>query len=65
MHPSTTAILRHFRYDHLPLELQEVSKPFCDLAHELAARFDGPELTAGLRHLLEAKDRVARAALPD
>lgn len=63
VHSSTEAILRFFEYEHLPAGLQEVSKPFCDLAHEMAARFEGAELTAGLRKLLEAKDCVVRAAL--
>ena len=63
MHPSTEAILKFFKYDHLPPHLQEVSKPFGDLANEFAERFDGPELTAGLRKLLEAKDCIVRAAL--
>ena len=63
MHPSTEAILRHFAFGHLPPELQAVSKPFHDLAQELAGKLDGPELTAGLRKLLEAKDCFVRAAL--
>lgn len=63
MHPSTTAILRYFEYDHLPAHLQAVSSPFHDLAHGFAEEFDGPELTAGLRKLLEAKDCIVRAAL--
>ncbi|MFI0939129.1 hypothetical protein [Streptomyces sp. NPDC021020] len=62
-HPSTTAILRHFTYDHLREDLQEVSRPICDLAHEMAAKLSGPELTAGLRKLLEAKDAIVRAAV--
>lgn len=63
MHPSTEAILKYFAYDHLPPHLRDVSKPFCDLAHSVAELYDGPELTAGLRKLLEAKDCVVRAAL--
>jgi hypothetical protein len=39
--------------------------PFHDLAWDNARKFDGPELTAGLRKLLEAKDCIVRAALPD
>lgn len=64
MHPSTEAILKHFEYGHLPQELQTISKPLCDLADHFAATLDGPELTAGLRKLLEAKDCLVRAALP-
>lgn len=55
MHPEPE-ILRYFAYDHLPPALAEISKPFSDLAHELAARLEGPELYEGLRKLLEAKD---------
>ncbi|MFL4904670.1 hypothetical protein ACJ6WF_16150 [Streptomyces sp. MMS24-I2-30] len=63
LHPNTAAILRHFTWDHLPEHLQAVSRPFADLAHDLAATLDGPELTACLRKLLEAKDCAVRAAL--
>lgn len=63
MHPATTEILRYFEYDHLPPYLQEISKPFHDLAHAMALGLDGPELTAGLRKLLEAKDCFVRAAV--
>jgi hypothetical protein len=63
VHPATEAILRHFEYDHLPADLQEISQPFCDLAHDLARKLDGAELTAGLRKLLESKDCAVRAEL--
>jgi hypothetical protein len=62
-HPATEAILLFFEYDHLPPDLQEVSQPFHDLAHDVAVKFEGAELTAGLRKLLEAKDCIVRAAL--
>lgn len=64
MHPSTDAILRFFEYEHLPPALQEVSREICGIARTMAERLDGPELTAGLRKLLEAKDCFVRAALP-
>lgn len=64
MHPATEAILRHFAYQHLRIELQPISKPFSDLAHEMADQLEGPELTVCLRKLLEAKDCAVRAALP-
>lgn len=65
-HPATAALLSYFTYDHLPPHLAAISRPFCTLAHDLAdnAALDGPELTVGLRKLLEAKDCVVRAALP-
>lgn len=63
MHSATAAILQYFTYDHLPPHLQSVSKPFAELAKVLAERLDGPEVTVGLRKLLEAKDCMVRAAL--
>ncbi len=57
-------ILKYFVYGHLPAHLQEVSKPFADLADQMAASFPpGPEVSAGLRKLLEAKDCAVRAKL--
>lgn len=65
MHPATEQILQFFEYKHLPLHLQEVSKPFSDLAHQFAGMETehGAELTTGLRKLLESKDCMVRAAL--
>ena len=65
MHPSTIALLGFFEYKHLPPHLADISRPFHALAHEVAARETdhGAELSAGLRHLLEAKDCIVRAAL--
>lgn len=63
LHPSSAAILRYFDFQHLPAELQAISEPFHTLAHDLAGKLSGPELTAGLRKLLEAKDCMVRAAL--
>lgn len=63
-HPATTNMLRYFEYAHLPERLQRVSAPVGVLARELVdALPDGPELTTGLRKLLEAKDCFVRAAL--
>lgn len=66
MHPATAAILTFFEYEHLPPALQEVSRPFCELAHRLAPMetAHGAELTTALRKLLEAKDCAIRASLP-
>lgn len=59
-------ILRYFAYDHLPQHLRVVSEPFHHIAHHLADSLPaGPELSAGLRKLLEAKDCAVRAALPE
>ena len=63
MHPSTVAILKFFEHAHLPPKLQEISRPFSELAEFMAHKLDGAELTAGLRKLLEAKDCLVRAAL--
>lgn len=58
------AILAHFAHDHLPAHLAAVSAPCADLANHLADTLpDGPELRAGLRKLLEAKDAFVRAAV--
>lgn len=63
-HPSTYQISRYFEYEHLPTHLQAISKPCHDLAEQMInALPDGPEVTAGLRKLLEAKDCFVRAAL--
>jgi hypothetical protein len=57
-------ILQFFAYEHLPPFLQEISKPFYVLAHKLANDLPhNPELTAGLRKLLEAKDCAVRAKI--
>lgn len=57
--------LKFFHYAHLPPHLRAISKPFHDLAVDLASRegVDGRETAAGLRKLLEAKDCFVRAQL--
>jgi hypothetical protein len=63
-HPGTTQLLGFFAYDHLPPFLQVVSSPCHDLAFDMVTTLpDGPELTAGLRKLIEAKDCFVRQAL--
>jgi hypothetical protein len=58
-------ILIHFNYDHLPPHLQNVSRPICELALDYAIKLPvGPEKSVGLRKLLEAKDALVRAILP-
>lgn len=57
-------LLQFFAYEHLPPHLQTVSKPFGDLARELAASLPAnAESTTALRKLLEAKDCAVRAVL--
>lgn len=55
-------ILRYFHYAHLPPQLQERSRPFCEMAHHIITTAPrNAERTAGLRKLLEAKDCIVRA----
>lgn len=57
-------IFQFFAYEHLPAHLQEVSKPFCDLARNILLTLPrNPERTVALRKLLEAKDCAVRALL--
>lgn len=70
-------IIQFFEYGHLPVHLQAVSKPFCDLAMAIvgdergmpagtSTQFPLPlnaERTVALRKLLEAKDAAVRAFL--
>jgi hypothetical protein len=63
MHAATAHVLKFFGYAHLPPHLAEVSRPFHDLAHDIAKRANGPEATVALRKLLEAKDAAVRDAL--
>jgi hypothetical protein len=60
----TDRMLQFFSYSHLPEKLQEVSKPFGELAHAIVDKFPAnPERTAGLRKLLEAKDCIVRSTI--
>ena len=57
-------MMRWFEHDHLPARLQSISKDCFDLADVMdCALPEGPEKTAGLRKLLEAKDCFVRARL--
>lgn len=57
-------LLQFFVYSHLPANLQEVSKPFCDLAYKMFEILPGnAESTVAMRKLLEAKDCAVRAKL--
>lgn len=62
LHPPVAETLRHFDYGHLPEHLRAISEPFHDLAHDMATKLEGPQLTLGLQRLLEAKDCMVRAA---
>lgn len=63
-HPAIEELLRFFAYEHLPQVLQDVSRPFADLAQHVAAGPSNAETTTALRKLLEAKDCAVRAQLP-
>lgn len=57
-------MLQFFTYEHLPPHLQEISKPFGEMAQHIADHCPrNPERSAGLRKLLEAKDCIVRAHL--
>jgi len=63
-HPATQQIARFFTFDHLDGDLRPPSRACAELAQEMIDKIpDGPELTTGLRKLLEAKDCFVRAAL--
>jgi hypothetical protein len=57
-------LLKYFAYGHLQPPLQAVSRPFYNLARELAETLPpSSQRTAALQKLLEAKDCAVRAAL--
>lgn len=56
-------ILQFFAYSHLPPHLQDVSRPFSELAGSIMELPRNPERTVALRKLLEAKDAAVRAKL--
>lgn len=65
-HPGTVHLIKQFAWGHLPSDLQRISAPSGNLAVEMVRGLpDGPELSAGLRHLLEAKDCFVRAGIED
>lgn len=57
-------LLQFFAYTHLPKYLQEISKPFGELAEMIImATPRNPEQEEALRKLLEAKDCAVRSSL--
>jgi hypothetical protein len=57
-------LMQFFVYGHLPKPLQEVSKPFCELAQNLVEKLpNNTERTVMLRKLMEAKDCAVRSML--
>jgi hypothetical protein len=60
----STTTIKFFAFAHLPAHLQAVSKPIGELANLFEEQIpSGPEKSAGMRKLLEAKDCFVRAAL--
>lgn len=60
--PKPPHILEYFKYDHLPPDLWPASKRCCELAQSMQDLLpEGPEKSAGLRKLLEAKDCFVRS----
>jgi hypothetical protein len=58
------AIIKYFRFAHLPPSLQEYSRPFAELACTVCDLIKpSAERTVALRKLLEGKDAAVRAAL--
>jgi hypothetical protein len=65
-HPSVAHFAELFAHAHLPAHLAAVSRPFAEQAeYALSVLKDGPELSAGLRKLVEAKDCFVRQAAKD
>ena len=55
-------VMQYFTFDHLPDELKPIAGECAGLAHSMVALCpENPELTVGLRKLLEAKDAFVRA----
>jgi 3-methyladenine DNA glycosylase AlkC len=57
-------MLQFFVYEHLPQNLQDVSKDYCELARKVVDKYpQNAERTVTLRKLLEAKDAAVRTFL--
>lgn len=66
MNPGVEHLLSLFEYNHLPPHLQMVSGQFKAVAETMVENLgSSPELTTGLRKLLEAKDCFVRQAVID
>jgi len=62
--PTQEHIMQFFAYSHLPPHLQDISKPFAEMAAALVESLPrNPERTVALRKLLEGKDAAVRAFL--
>lgn len=65
MDATSEKLMQFFQFEHLPEEMQKISKPFGVLAREVHDKIypDNIERHACLRKLLEAKDCAVRAHL--
>lgn len=62
--PSVEAVARFFEFSHLPEPLHSIAAECALLKDSMLNNLeDDPELTVGLRKLLEAKDCFVRAAV--
>lgn len=61
--PQVEPIAQFFEWGHLPSHLQEVSRPFGELATFVLSLPRNAERSTALRKLLEAKDAAVRARL--
>jgi len=60
----TDPMMQFFSYTHLPPAMQDVSRPFCELAQRIVDTLPrNPERTVALRKLLEAKDCAVRSTI--
>ena len=60
----TDPIMQFFAYSHLPPRLQDVSRPFGEMAAKIVETLPrNPERAVALRKLLESKDAAVRALL--
>ncbi len=64
-HPGVRDGVAWLAYDHLPVALQQYSKPFHEAALAILAvvAVDSPELTSAINLLLQAKDSAVRAGI--
>jgi hypothetical protein len=57
-------IMQFFAFAHLPPHLQDVSRPFGEMAQKIIDTIPrNPERTVALRKLLESKDAAVRAKI--
>ena len=61
--PTREKLMQFFDFEHLPKDMQEISRPFAILAREIHDKIypDNIERNMCLRKLLEAKDCAVRS----